>query len=286
MKAKSLLLLLGVLVGAVLVLFLPRLRGVVPEAWRPAPTEGVVEEKRAEADRLLLTLVTEEGAVLSTFSQRVPEIDLLVSEGDTVGLSLDGYKPFVEDPEIVRVDKADRATAEPRATPTRPAVGAVADFTLYQDPPELSPDAEFCPSVSLCTFSEEILVKARCADGQIASVSKSIDHYFHYVDAEACAFCKAFLQNDGVEIRQGPQGYCRFDEYPRLSEVPQIETAVCVRDPDELARYCIDDGTLFLDQWVHRSVVLPCNSYGDVSGFAPGDVACRPVRDASPGDDG
>lgn len=284
MKAKSLLLLLGIVVGAAVVLFLPRLRErLVPAAWRPAATEGVVEEKRSEENRLLLTLVTEDGAVLSTFNERVAEIDLLVARGDTVGLSLDGYKPFVEDPEIVRVQKA---AAEQEWSPRRPPVGSAADFTLYDDLPELSPDASYCPSVSLCSFEERILVKAQCANGQIASVTKTIDHFFKYLDAEACAFCELYIQNDGIEIRQGPQGYCRYDEYARLSEVPEIETAVCVRDPDELARYCVIGGTLFLDQWVHRSEILPCNYYGPVSGFPAEDVSCRPVRGAAPGDGG
>ncbi len=284
MRAKSLLLLLGILVGVAAVVLLPRLRDrLVPAAWKPAPTAGVVEEKRSEESRLLLTLVTDEGAVLATFAQRVPEIDLLVARGDTVSLELDGYRPFVEDPEIVRVEKAPAGGG---STPPRPAVGSVADFTLYEDLPELSPDARFCPSVSLCTFSEEILVKAQCANGEIASVTKSIDHYFKYIDAEECASCKAFVQNDGIEVRQGPQGYCRYDEYPRLSDVPEIETAVCVRDPDELNRYCIQSGTLFLDQWVHRSVILPCNHYGSVSGFPPEEVVCEHLRDYVPADGG
>ena len=288
MKAKILLLLLGVLVGVAAAVLLPGFRDrLLPDRLRADPTEGAIAEKRLEEGRLLLTLVTDDGAVLATFTQRLSEIDLLVAKGDTVGLSLDGYRPFVEDPEIVRVRKAaadDAAGEQSPAPPWRPPVASSADFSLYEDLPELAPDAAFCPSVSLCTFSEEVLVEAQCAGGQIASVSKSIDHYFSYVDGERCAACRAFLENDGVEIRQGPQGYCRYDEYPRLSEVPEIETAVCVRDPDELAGYCIDDGTLLLDRWVHRSVILPCNTYGPVNGFAPADVTCRPLRGATPAD--
>jgi hypothetical protein len=107
MKAKGLLLLLGVLVGVGLAVLLPQLRDrLLPASLRQPPTEGVIESKRLEEDRLLLTLVTSEGAVLATFNQRLDEIDLLVAKGDTVALALDGYRPFVEDPEIVRVQKA------------------------------------------------------------------------------------------------------------------------------------------------------------------------------------
>ncbi len=107
MKAKTLLLVLGILIGLAAATLMPRFwQRLVPQRWKTAPTEGVVEEKRWEEDRLLLTLVTSDGAVLATFTQRVSEIDLLVVPGDTVSLSLDGYRPFVEDPEIVRVIKA------------------------------------------------------------------------------------------------------------------------------------------------------------------------------------
>ncbi len=107
MKVKTLLLVLGILIGLAAATLMPGFwQTLVPQGWKTAPTEGVVEEKGWEEDRLLLTLVTSDGAVLATFTQRVSEIDLLVVPGDTVSLSLDGYRPFVEDPEIVRVVKA------------------------------------------------------------------------------------------------------------------------------------------------------------------------------------
>jgi hypothetical protein len=113
MKVKVFLLVLGFLVGLAAAVLAPGLRErLMPEGWRGAPTEGVVEEKRSEEGRLLLTLVTADGAVLATFTQRVAEIDLLVAPGDTVSLSLDGYRPFVEDPEIARVIKAPAAAFE------------------------------------------------------------------------------------------------------------------------------------------------------------------------------
>ena len=119
MKGKLLLLLLGLLIGLAAAVLFPRLReSLTPGVLRQAPTEGVVEDKRSEGDRLLLTLVTGDGAVLATFTKKVAEIDLLVAPGDTVSLALDGYRPFVEDPEIERVVKAPPPAAEVQSIPT------------------------------------------------------------------------------------------------------------------------------------------------------------------------
>ena len=116
MKAKFLILLLGLLIGLAAAVVFPHFRDrLTPGVLKPAPTEGVVEDKRIEGDRLLLTLVTGDGAVLATFTEKVAEIDLLVAPGDTVGLALDGYRPFVEDPEIQRVVKG-----APPEEPTQP----------------------------------------------------------------------------------------------------------------------------------------------------------------------
>lgn len=278
MKAKLLLLLLGIVAGVAAALLFPTLRErLLPESLRRAATEGTIADKRLEADRLLLTLVTDEGAVLATFSQRLPEIDLLVAPGDTVGLALDGYRPFVEDPEIVRVRKA--SDEPPDTVPVaRPAVGSVADSTLFEALPELAPEARFCPSVALCVETEEVLVEARCEAGRVAGVTRSIDRYFDYVDAEACAACRALVENVGVEVRPGAQGYCRFDEYPRAGEVPAIESAVCVRDPEELDRFCVRDGVLVLDRWVHSSEIVPCDAHGPIGGLPADRVSCAPLR--------
>ncbi len=97
------------------------------------PIEGVVESKRWDDDRLLLTLVTADGAVLATFHRKVPEIDLLVAPGDSVSLALGRYRPFVEDPEIARVVKTPPA-AEVEASPP----------TVLQDEP-LPPQVEEAP---------------------------------------------------------------------------------------------------------------------------------------------
>ena len=110
-------LLLGIVLGLAAAVLMPRLwQSLLPQGWKAAPVEGVVESKRWDDERLLLTLVTADGAVLATFHRQVPEIDLLVAPGDTVSLALGGYRPFVEDPQIARVVKAPPETEAPPPT--------------------------------------------------------------------------------------------------------------------------------------------------------------------------
>lgn len=107
---------LGVAAGVAGALFLPDL----VEPWLPAAlraerqtVEGVVLDEKREEDRLLLTVETDRGAVLATFTERVAEIELLVREGDTVALGLDRYRPFVTDPAVEGVRKARPPATEP-----------------------------------------------------------------------------------------------------------------------------------------------------------------------------
>ncbi len=71
--------------------------------------DGEVVQKLREGERLRLTVQTTQGSVLATFKKKVPEIDLLVQQGDTVTLALGRYEPFVEDPSIERVRKQEPA---------------------------------------------------------------------------------------------------------------------------------------------------------------------------------
>ncbi len=122
MKGRSVILLLGFLLGLAVGFLAPRLWDrLAPPALRGEPTVGTVESKRWEGERLLLTVVTDSGALLATFTQRVAEIDLLVDPGDTVGLALRGYRPFVDDPTIERVVKR---VAEDVGTPALPGATA------------------------------------------------------------------------------------------------------------------------------------------------------------------
>jgi hypothetical protein len=108
MKGRILIFMVGVVVGAIAALLLPGfIVSSLPRApWATAwAAEGTVVAKQWEGESLLLTLLTDEGATLATFKDRVAEIDLLVEEGDQVSFTLRGYRPFVEDPGIRRVLK-------------------------------------------------------------------------------------------------------------------------------------------------------------------------------------
>lgn len=101
-------LLAGIALGVAATLLVPRF--VAPHL--PAPfragelrVQGPVLAEQEEEDRLLLTVGTDQGAMLATFRQQVTEIALLVDEGDTVTLGVREYRPFVQDPTLVGVWK-------------------------------------------------------------------------------------------------------------------------------------------------------------------------------------
>jgi hypothetical protein len=108
-KGRSVLVfVIGFVLGAVvMVLARPFLGSRLPEAvgGKREALEGPVAAKQLKDDRLLLTIVTPAGAILGTFKKRVEEIDLLVETGDTIALTIPGYQPFLDDPEITRVAK-------------------------------------------------------------------------------------------------------------------------------------------------------------------------------------
>lgn len=101
-------LLTGIVIGVLCAVFLPDLASpYLPDALRGEQEQvaGVVEAKSTEGERLLLTVGSEAGATLVTFRRDIAEIDLLVSVGDSVRLSVDEYAPFIDDAEISRVMK-------------------------------------------------------------------------------------------------------------------------------------------------------------------------------------
>lgn len=101
-------LLTGLVLGGALAVFGPDLAApYLPTVLQQGGEEvrGPVVAKRTGNDRVLLTVDTERGALLATFRQRVPEIDLLVEEGDTVTLGIAEYAPLVEDPVLAAVRK-------------------------------------------------------------------------------------------------------------------------------------------------------------------------------------
>lgn len=109
----------GLLLGIAGTLLLPPV--LAPHLPSPLRSDGLriggeVLKKRSEADRLLLTVETDSGAMLATFRRRVSAIDLLVEPGDSVTLVLERYRPFVEDPGLrgVRKDRGARGRASSR----------------------------------------------------------------------------------------------------------------------------------------------------------------------------
>lgn len=125
-------LLAGIVIGILGTLFVPGLiRPYLPAALRGNSTRvrGLVVAKGMENGQLLLTVDTGEGALLATFESRVPEIDLLVSKGDSVTLGLPAYRPFVKQPDILGVKKfpggAPSASGAAPATAGVPAAGTL-----------------------------------------------------------------------------------------------------------------------------------------------------------------
>jgi hypothetical protein len=113
-------LILGVAIGAVGMSLLSRTAGsYLPESLRTKVEHvpGQVVRKQRDGDRLLLTVVTAQGAVLASFSRRVPEIDLLIEQGDNVTLALPRYEPFLQDPTIEAVQKPRSSPAPSDAVP-------------------------------------------------------------------------------------------------------------------------------------------------------------------------
>ncbi len=85
---------------------------------------GEVVAKSREADRILMTVSGEGGAVLLTVTKRIKEIDLLVEVGDSVTLLMSAYEPFVKDPEIGGVRKFSRVSPRGERREEVPSQGA------------------------------------------------------------------------------------------------------------------------------------------------------------------
>lgn len=136
----------GVVIGALGAIFLPELAApYLPGALRGERVEvaGVVEAKSTEAERLLLTVGSESGAMLATFREGIAEIDLLVSVGDSVLLTVDEYAPFVDDARISRVMKQHDWTAAPARSSDEPGMAGTpgdAEDAAASDTSAPSPD--------------------------------------------------------------------------------------------------------------------------------------------------
>ena len=123
----------GLVVGILGTVFLPRLAApYLPDALRGEQQEvtGIVEAKSVEVDRLLLTIGSEAGAMLVTYTKNVTEIDLLIDVGDSVVFLVEEYAPFIEDARIRRVMKRDQVIEpEPIAEPVSEPITKVQPAT-------------------------------------------------------------------------------------------------------------------------------------------------------------
>jgi hypothetical protein len=101
-------LLIGIVLGVSGTYFVPDLiRPYLPELIqrKSAILEGTVVSKEHKQATLLLTINTDQGALLATFKKKVPQIDLLVNTGDRIEFTINSYKPFIQDPFIKKVKK-------------------------------------------------------------------------------------------------------------------------------------------------------------------------------------
>src|SRR5262249_18511244 len=85
--------------------------------------EGEIVRKQRDGNRLLVKINTAQGPMLVTFTQKAPDLDVLLDTGDTVTLVTPGYATFVDDPIVERV-KAARPTPSPLPPPGSPQPSA------------------------------------------------------------------------------------------------------------------------------------------------------------------
>lgn len=159
MKPKLFVFILGFIVGLLVALVVPPLL----ESWLPpgflggkGGTVGQVVAKRLQEDRLLLTIESEEGAVLATFKERVSEIDLLVDKGDRVTLAITSYEPFVEDPRILGVKKGPEGVGAEAGEMAEELPGPAAEGPEGGEPGELAEPAEASDEAEGEAVGEEV----------------------------------------------------------------------------------------------------------------------------------
>jgi hypothetical protein len=146
----------GLVLGILGTIFVPGLiRPYMPDMLKGENVEiaGVVEAKSREADRLLLTIGGDAGAVLVTYTQEIPEMDLLIEPGDSVVLAVREYAPFVEDPSVRRVQKSGAVQrrqpvsreAEPSPAPVERRLDSLRPDSGSDPPPASDFDREIGP---------------------------------------------------------------------------------------------------------------------------------------------
>ncbi len=136
-----------VIVAVAVILYSPKIKSYLPEnISAPGKTvSGKVLAKRLKGNSLLLTVNTDEGAMLVTFKKKIDEIDLLVSPGDIIEFSYISYRPFLTDPVISRVRK--ESFAPTASTPAEKSSTETESATTEKQPsietqPEDRPSTE------------------------------------------------------------------------------------------------------------------------------------------------
>ena len=120
----GLILLAGLALGVASTALAPRVAGpYLAEVLRGKLeiVEGAVTQKQRHQNRLLLTVVTPQGAVLATFKHKVVEIDQLVDQRDVLTMAVRRFEPFIDDPAIRRVQKQVQADGPPGSEVPPPA---------------------------------------------------------------------------------------------------------------------------------------------------------------------
>ncbi len=143
-------LLAGIVLGATGAVLAPMLVSPVLPRSGAGGGDGVTGEvvaKSKEADRILMTVSGDGGAVLVTVTKRIKEIDLLVEVGDSVTLLMSAYEPFVKDPKIGGVRKFSRVSPRGERREEVPSQGErtqppAQDTISTPTPPELIEQAD------------------------------------------------------------------------------------------------------------------------------------------------
>jgi len=119
----------GIAIGVLCTIFLPKyVRPYLPDLLigKESVVKGTVMSKEKKGDALLLAVDTSQGALLATFTKKGDEVNLLVGEKDVIEFTLESYKPFIDDPKITRVIKAQQTSSpeleKASAPPDEPAV--------------------------------------------------------------------------------------------------------------------------------------------------------------------
>ena len=134
---------IGISIGS---LFTDLLQPYLPEVLKPMreEIEGQVTAEQLKKDKLLFTVSTSQGAILVTFNKNLAEIDLLIEKEDIITLGLHQYEPFVTNPQIIRVRKAqphkekvgERPTPGDSISPLEPGTGNLPDESEEEDSTE------------------------------------------------------------------------------------------------------------------------------------------------------